>query len=306
MLNPWVSFGFQTARQAWEAQSAVMLRLVRMFGGGAFDQTEGHLTKETGTSVTEIQTAPTPVEEHSIVSPTTKEVTEGSPVHKKVDGATVLARLARFSFPVNLNPTTRVYFERAAELETPQTAADIRSVLSGGPDPAALARLSANAEYNAQLRTTCVATRLEGGHANNALPQTARAIINCRFMPNERAEVITAALTRVMADDKISVIPMGNPRVKTPSALNDELLRAIEKTSAEFWPGVPVVPVMSTGASDDSYLRDAGIPTYGNSGLASDVDDVRLHGKDERVAVKSFFNGSEYLYRLVKRLSGKN
>jgi acetylornithine deacetylase/succinyl-diaminopimelate desuccinylase-like protein len=188
----------------------------------------------------------------------------------------------------------------------PQTAADIRSVLSAAPEPAALQRLSANAAYNAQLRTTCVATRLDGGHANNALPQTARAVINCRIMPNEKPDDTTATLIRVLADDKISVTRMGQPQSKTPSALNDELLSAIEKTSAEFWPGVPVVPVMSAGATDGSYLRQAGIPTYGHSGLASDADDVRAHGKDERVAVKSFFEGSEYLYRLVKRLSAAN
>jgi acetylornithine deacetylase/succinyl-diaminopimelate desuccinylase-like protein len=199
-----------------------------------------------------------------------------------------------------------VYFERTAELEMPQIAADIRSILAAAPEPAALERLSANAAYNAQLRTTCVATRLEGGHANNALPQTARAVVNCRIMPDEKPDDTTATLVRVLADDKISVTPMGQPQSKTPSGLNDELLSAIEKTSAEFWPGVPVVPVMSAGATDGSYLREAGIPTYGHSGLASDVDDVRAHGKDERVAVKSFFEGSEYLYRLVKRLSVAN
>jgi acetylornithine deacetylase/succinyl-diaminopimelate desuccinylase-like protein len=217
-----------------------------------------------------------------------------------------LVRLGRFSFPLNLNATTRAYFQRTAELETPQTAADIRSVLSASPDPAALARVSADAEYNAQLRTTCVATRLEGGHADNALPQTARATVNCRIMPNEKADEVTETLTRVLADDQISVTPLNRPRLSVPSALDKELLRTIEKTSAEFWPGVPIVPVMLTGATDGRQLRNAGIPTYGHSGLAIDPDDIRAHGKDERVAVKSFREGSEYLYRLVKRLSGGN
>jgi acetylornithine deacetylase/succinyl-diaminopimelate desuccinylase-like protein len=216
-----------------------------------------------------------------------------------------LAKLAKFSFPLNLNTTTRLYFERAAELETPQTAADIRAVLAPNPDPAALARLSENVAYNAQLRTTCVATMLEGGHAINALPQTARAIVNCRIMPTEKVEDVKATLIRVLGDDQISVV--GHQAVlSAPSALDEELLSTIEKTSEEFWPGVPVVPVMSAAASDASYLRNAGIPTYGHSGLAGDVDDVRAHGKDERVAVKSFGEGSEYLYRLVKRLSGGN
>jgi acetylornithine deacetylase/succinyl-diaminopimelate desuccinylase-like protein len=215
-----------------------------------------------------------------------------------------LARLGKFSLPVNLNATTRTYFVRTAELESPQTSADIRSVLSANPDPAALARLSTNPEYNAQLRTTCVATMLEGGHAENALPQAARALVNCRIMPGEKFDDIKAALIRVLADDQIAVKQVGDAKPSDPAVIDEELLATIEKTSAEFWPGVPVVPTMSAGATDGLFLRNAGIPTYGHSGLASDVDDVRAHGKDERVAVKSFFNGSEYLHRLVRRLSG--
>jgi acetylornithine deacetylase/succinyl-diaminopimelate desuccinylase-like protein len=213
--------------------------------------------------------------------------------------------LGKFSFPLDLNATTRQSFERTAELEAPQVAADIRSVLSANPDPAALARLSANPAYNAQLRTTCVATLLEGGHAYNALPQAARATVNCRIMPDEKVDDVTATLVRVLADDQISVTPIGTPVLSAPSALDETLLSAIDKTSAEFWPGVPVVPVMSSGATDGSFLRNAGIPTYGHSGLAGDVDDGRAHGRDERVLVKSFFDGQEYLYRLVKRLSGQ-
>src|SRR5258706_447895 len=215
-----------------------------------------------------------------------------------------LARLGKFAFPGNLNATTRQSVERTAALETPETAADIRSVLSAQEEPAALARLSANPAYNAQLRTTCVATMLEGGHAYNALPQMARAAVNCRIMPGEKAEDVTATLKRVLADDQISLTPIGEPVLSEPSAIEEGLLSAIEKTSAEFWPGVPVVPVMSAGATDGSFLRNAGIPTYGHSGLASDVDDVRAHGQDERVAVKSFYEGGEYLYRLGKPPSG--
>jgi acetylornithine deacetylase/succinyl-diaminopimelate desuccinylase-like protein len=177
-------------------------------------------------------------------------------------------------------------------------------VLSANPDPAALERVSANPAYNAQLRTTCVPTLLEGGHAENALPQAARATVNCRIMPGEKIEDVTATLTRVLADDKIAVTPVGQPVLSAPSVVDEGLLSAIEKTSAEFWPGTPVVPVMSTGATDGLFLRNAGIPTFGHSGLAGDVDDIRAHGKDERVAVKAFYEGGEYLYRLVKRLSG--
>ncbi len=217
-----------------------------------------------------------------------------------------LSRLSKFTFPFKLNETTRAYFERTAELESEQVAADIRSVISGRPDPASLSltRLSANPVYNAQLRTTCVATMLEGGHAYNALPQVARATVNCRILPGEAVEDVRATLVGVLADDAISVKQMDQPVLSAPSALHEEIMGTIAKLSAEFWPGVPIVPTMSAGATDGSYLRNAGIPTYGHSGLAGDVDDVRAHGRDERVLVQSFFTGQEYLYRLVKVLAG--
>jgi len=216
-----------------------------------------------------------------------------------------LARLAKFTFPLKLNETTRAYFERTAELEGEQTAADIRAVLSQRPDPAALSlmRLSANPAYNAQLRTTCVATMLEGGHAYNALPQIARATVNCRIMPGDPVDEVKTTLVRVLDDPQISVTRMGEAVLSAPSALHEEM-GAIAKVSEQFWPGVPIVPIMSAGATDGSYLRNAGIPTYGHSGLAGDVDDVRIHGRDERVLVKSFFDGQEYLYHLVKALAG--
>ena len=182
----------------------------------------------------------------------------------------------------------------------------MRAVLSAKPDPAALsiARLSADPVYNAQLRTTCVATMLEGGHAVNALPQLARANVNCRVLPGEPVEEVKATLERVLADDQIAVTQIDEPMLSAPSALHEEIMGAIEKLSHEFWPGCLVLPTMSAGATDGSYLRNAGIPTYGHSGLAGDIDDFRAHGKDERVLVKSFFDGQEYLYRLVKMLAG--
>ena len=217
-----------------------------------------------------------------------------------------LLRLSKFAFPVKLNETTRAYFERTGELESDQTAADIRSVLSARPDPASLSlmRLAANPAYNAQLRTTCVATMLEGGHAYNALPQLARATVNCRILPGDSPDEVKATLVQVLADDRIVVRQIGEPVLSASSALHGEIMGAIAKLSAEFWPGAPIVPTMSAGATDGSYLRNAGIPTYGHSGLAGDVDDIRAHGKDERVLVSSFFAGQEYLYRLVKMLAG--
>jgi acetylornithine deacetylase/succinyl-diaminopimelate desuccinylase-like protein len=217
-----------------------------------------------------------------------------------------LSRLAGFDFPMHLNETTRAYFERAAQFESDAVAADMRALLADHPDPAAVARLSANPVYNAQLRTTCVATLLEGGHAVNALPQLARAEVNCRILPGEPVDEVKAALVRVLADDQIAVTQIGQPVLSAPSPLNKDIMAAIDKLSEEFWPGAVVLPVMSSGATDGSYLRNAGIPTYGHSGLAGDINDVRAHGRDERVLVKSFFTGDDYLYRLVKRLSGGN
>ncbi|WGS22532.1 MULTISPECIES: M20/M25/M40 family metallo-hydrolase [unclassified Bradyrhizobium] len=215
-----------------------------------------------------------------------------------------LVRLSNFSFPPNFNETTRLYFTRMAELDTKQTADDIRAVLAPQPDPAALARLSENVGYNAQLRTTCVATMLQGGHAINALPQLATAKVNCRIMPGEPVEGVQATLERVLDDRQIAVAPTGKAVLSPPSPPNEEVMGAIDKLSKEFWPDAAIIPVMSTGATDGSYLRNAGIPTYGHSGLAADIKDNRNHGKDERVLVKSFYEGEDYLYRLVKMLAG--
>ncbi|MEA2835970.1 MAG: hypothetical protein QOD89_520 [Bradyrhizobium sp.] len=217
-----------------------------------------------------------------------------------------LVRLSKFSFPQKFNETTRAYFERMAQFETEQTAADIRAMLSEKPDPAAMSftRLAANPGYNSQLRTTCVATMLEGGHAINALPQLASAKVNCRLMPGESAAEVKTTLERVLADDQIVVTQMHQPMLSAPSALNEEIMGTIEKLSQEFWPGAVVMPIMSAGATDGSYLRNAGIPTYGHSGLANDIREFRAHGKDERVLIKSFYQGNEYLYRLIKMLSG--
>jgi len=217
-----------------------------------------------------------------------------------------LVRLSKFSFPLKLNETTRAYFERMAQFEGEQAAADMRTVMSDKPDPAAMSfvRLAANPVYNAQLRTTCVATMLEGGQAINALPQSASAKVNCRVMPGEPVDEIKATLERVLADDQITVTQLGKPVLSAPSALNEEVMGSIEKLSQQFWPGAVVLPIMSAGATDGSFLRNAGIPTYGHSGLASDINESRIHGKDERILVKSFYQGEDYLYRLVKMLSG--
>jgi acetylornithine deacetylase/succinyl-diaminopimelate desuccinylase-like protein len=214
-----------------------------------------------------------------------------------------LARLSKHDFPVTLNETTRLWFERSAATEDPQTGADMRAVAEGRADASAIERLSAKPGYNAQLRTTCVATLVEAGHAANALPQTARATVNCRVLPGEPIVEVESTLRRVLADEQISVTRSGTPTPGPPSPLRTDIMQTIEELTAQFWPGIPVIPSMVTGATDGRFLRNAGIPTYGHSGLATDIDDVRIHGRDERVGVKSFYDGLEYLYRLVKALA---
>jgi acetylornithine deacetylase/succinyl-diaminopimelate desuccinylase-like protein len=219
-----------------------------------------------------------------------------------------LARLAEFDFPVSLNETTRGFFERSAALESPATAADFRGVI--GPDAAgaeaAARRLSATSPYfNALLRTTCVATRLEGGHANNALPQTAAAIVNCRMLPQDSLQNVQSTLKRVLADDRISMSIVGEPIPAPASAINPSILRSLENLSARLYGRLPIVPVMDNGASDSKYLRIAGIPTYGVPGVFSDVDDDRAHGKDERIGVKDFYDGVDFYYDFIKSLGGQ-
>jgi acetylornithine deacetylase/succinyl-diaminopimelate desuccinylase-like protein len=145
---------------------------------------------------------------------------------------------------------------------------------------------------------------LEGGSAINALPQLASAKVNCRVIPGEPIDDVKTTLERVLADDQIVVTMLDPPTLSAPSALSEQIIGPIAKLSAEFWPGAVVLPIMSTGATDGSYLRNAGIPTYGHSGLAGDIGESRAHGRDERILVKSFYEGSEYLYRLVKVFAG--
>jgi len=216
-----------------------------------------------------------------------------------------LVRLSKFEFPLYLNDTTRAWFSRTAQFESEPTASAIHGVLADKPDAMALARLSAVPQYNAQLRTTCVATMLQGGHAANALPQSATAKVNCRIIPGEPADEVKATLVKVLADNDIAVTQIEGEVASEPSKLNEEIIGTIEKLSNEFWPGAAVIPVMSAGATDGAFLRNAGIPTYGHSGMAMEPrDSGRIHGKDERVPMKSFYNGNEYLYRLVKMLAG--
>jgi acetylornithine deacetylase/succinyl-diaminopimelate desuccinylase-like protein len=223
-----------------------------------------------------------------------------------------LSRLEHSPFPVELNQITRTYFERRAPLENAQTRADMNAILHTPPDPAALARLSKDPRYNSTMRTTCVATRLTAGHANNALPQTAQAIVNCRILPGHSPAETQQALSRIFADPKVTVQYLdgtgaqgkapdskGFPTVLPPP----EVLLPLEKVAAELWPGAPVIPEMETGASDSIHTMAAGLPSYGINGIGIDQDDIRAHGKDERIRVTSFYDGMEFYYRFLKALT---
>jgi acetylornithine deacetylase/succinyl-diaminopimelate desuccinylase-like protein len=226
--------------------------------------------------------------------------------------AGALSRLQAHSFPVEINEITRNYFAKTARLSTGQLAADLAAVAKQPPDHAAIARLSINPYYNSLLHTTCVATLLTGGHAPNALPQMARANVNCRIFPGEDPENVRKKLEKVAADPKVSVTVVPEktadgkliPLVTVPpSPLLSELTSTLEKTLAEVWPGLPWVPTMSTGATDGKFLRIAGIPTYGISCMFFEMDDMRAHGKDERVGVQDFYDGVEFNYKFMKALS---
>jgi acetylornithine deacetylase/succinyl-diaminopimelate desuccinylase-like protein len=216
-----------------------------------------------------------------------------------------LSRLAALEFPVQLSEITRGYFERSATVESdPAVAADMRAIAGPTPDQAAAARLSAKLPYwNSMMRTTCVATRLTGGHANNALPQLATANVNCRILPGASIDTVKQTLIDTLADPKISVSLVREAHPSQPAALRPDVMNAVEALTKQMFPGVIVVPVMSTGATDSLYFRNAGIPTFGIDGTFGDMDDVRAHGRDERVGVKQYFEGLEFQYRLIKVLA---
>jgi acetylornithine deacetylase/succinyl-diaminopimelate desuccinylase-like protein len=216
-----------------------------------------------------------------------------------------VSRLTAYDFPIRLNDITRKYFERSSEVQDdPRTRADMRAVAAAAPDAAAAARLaSSSAYYNARMRTTCVPTRLEGGHANNALPQLAAAIVNCRLLPGDSADAVRQTLVTVLADPQITVMLVDQATPSRPAILAPEVMDAVETLTRAMFPGVIVVPVMSTGATDGLFLRNAGIPTFGIDATFADIDDVRAHGRDERVGVKQFYEGLEFQYRLIRTLA---
>jgi acetylornithine deacetylase/succinyl-diaminopimelate desuccinylase-like protein len=229
---------------------------------------------------------------------------------------TDLNKLAAYAFPFEMNEVTRTYFTNLAAQETGQSAADIKAILATPPDLAAAARLSAEEpSFNSNFRTTCVATRLAGGHANNALPQSAQANVNCRIFPGHSPEEIRQQLIGIFLDPKLTVKYVSDSGVVSdtaperkamvPPAPIKEVFEPLTRLTQALWPGTPVTPVMENGASDSIYFAQAGIPCYGYSAIALERDDDRAHGQDERLPVESYWKSLDFFYAFSKALGGE-
>jgi acetylornithine deacetylase/succinyl-diaminopimelate desuccinylase-like protein len=224
-----------------------------------------------------------------------------------------LDRLSHYEFPFELNSVTRAYYERMATIETGQRSADMKAILQSPPDPQAVERLSRDAIDHSLMRTTCVATRLQGGHANNALPQRATANVNCRIFPGHSPEEIRHVLMEVFADPAIKVQSYdergtvvdraSDKRGYPPPPLIPEVMKPLDTLVAQMWPGLKVIPAMSAGASDGVYTSAAGLPTYTIAGVAIDKDNIRAHGQDENISIESFDKGNEFFYRYMKLIT---
>jgi acetylornithine deacetylase/succinyl-diaminopimelate desuccinylase-like protein len=212
-----------------------------------------------------------------------------------------LDRVSRFEFPVQLDEANRAYFTAMAKIVGGEAGGAMQAVVKNPQDATAVAILDQNQDWHAMLRTTCVATMLSAGHATNALPQRARANINCRIFPHVTREAILAQLVTIADDPAVVVtIPEVRGPIAEPSPLTPRILQPIEKLAHEMWPGVPVVPALEPGASDAQFLNPVGIPTYGVTGLFTDPDGGHIHGLNERIRIKSVYEGRTFLYRLVK------
>jgi acetylornithine deacetylase/succinyl-diaminopimelate desuccinylase-like protein len=218
--------------------------------------------------------------------------------------AAALDRLAKFSFPMKTNEVTAAYFKQMATLNKDPLKADLAGAAEG--NERAMARVAQfSPAWNATLRTTCVATQLEGGHARNALPQLAAAGVNCRVLPEDSVDYVKSTLEKVIADDQVKIIVTGDVPKGPASPMRPDIMKAVGRLTDTMWPGVPAIPIMVMGATDGRSLRSAGIPTYGIQGFFMDRDDIRFHGRDERMGVQSFYEGQQFLYELVKSLSAQ-
>lgn len=224
-----------------------------------------------------------------------------------------LEKLEASPFPVELNAVSRASLEESEKVTTPERASAIRGILATPPDPKAIADFSKDAADNATLRTTCVATMLKGGHAANALPGEADANVNCRILPGHSQEQIRQSLIRVFNDPKLTVEYVADDGTASPTAparesqapppVRADVFVPLRQVVAELWPGTPVIPSMMVGASDSVHTMAAGIPSYGIGGAGIDVDDDRMHGRDERIRVESYYKSVEFFYLYLKALT---
>jgi acetylornithine deacetylase/succinyl-diaminopimelate desuccinylase-like protein len=219
-----------------------------------------------------------------------------------------LVKLGAYSFPIAVNPVVRAYFEAEEKLIAPELAADMRAVLGQPPDEAAAGRLwDANPGWNSAIRTTCVVTEITGGHAPNALPQHVQANVNCRVLPGVALADVQSKIASVLSDPKISVALAGEPGMQAPlPPLTESILGPVRKVAAEMWPGVPIIPTMSVGATDGRFLNASGVPTYGLSGMFHDSEGSHAHGLNERIRVKSLLDGRRFLYEVVKLFANED
>ena len=213
-----------------------------------------------------------------------------------------LARLGAYNFPISVNPVTRAYFEAMSKLAEPRIGADMQAVLKQPPDDSAAARLWAiDPAWNAMLRTTCIVSQIEGGHAPNAIPQHVKANVNCRILPDSQVADVQAQIQKVLADDTITVTPKGEGGVQSPvPPLSESIVGPARKVAEAIWPGVAIIPTMLPGYTDGKYLNPAGVPTYGLSGLFEDAEGNHIHGLNERMRVKSLMEGRRFLHEVVK------
>ncbi|HEU4993466.1 MAG TPA: M20/M25/M40 family metallo-hydrolase [Gemmatimonadaceae bacterium] len=221
--------------------------------------------------------------------------------------ADALAKVGRYSFPIQLNEVTRAFFTRTADVESPEMGRAMKALVANPNDAAAVRVVTSDPRYNSMLRTTCVATMLKGGHAENALPQLAEANVNCRMFPGDTPEGTRDALAKLVNDTTVQVLSARDDRPKEPpTALLPEVMEPITRITHEMFGDIPVIPTMSTGATDSRYFRQRNVPAFGVSGIFSDpLVDARAHGRDERMRIQSFFEGQEFLYRLTKALADK-
>ncbi|MGN6594079.1 MAG: M20/M25/M40 family metallo-hydrolase [Terriglobales bacterium] len=230
------------------------------------------------------------------------------------DLAAALENIHHYTFPVELNSVTRGFFAARARLDHGQLAADELTMSGPAPTAAAARRLSQNPDLNALLRTTCVATRLSAGDANNALPQNAEAIVNCRILPGHSAREIQQKLVSLVANPKIKLEYMSDDGVlhseaptvvsNPPVALSPEVMDPLRRLTAAMWPGLTVVPEMEAGATDGKYTNAAGMPTYALAGIQLDEDNIRAHGRDEDMPIAAFDKGFAFYYRYLTLLTG--